>query len=132
MAKNRVFVTDSVLQSSVALTVEALKRRAKKHGVFSYIGPHETLGIITEEYQELIGAIHDNNREETKSELIDIAVSCIFGLASLNQQDIDGENSDKIDPNDKSNPSIALMLDQIEKDYQNIFNGKNSTKSAPV
>lgn len=132
MAKNRVFVTDSVLQSSVALTVEALKRRMKKHGVYSAIGPHETLGIITEEYQELIGAIHDNNREETKSELIDIAVSCIFGLASLNQQDIDGEGAGEIDPNDKSNPSIKLMIEQIERDYENYINGKPVAKSAPV
>ena len=127
MAKNRVLVTDSVLQSSVALTVETLKRRLSKHGVFSAIGPHETLGIITEEYQELIGAIRGNNREETKQELIDIAVSCIFGLASMNQQDIDGEKAEGIDPKDSSNPSIKLMLEQIERDYQNFVNGKKST-----
>lgn len=121
MPKERIFVTESVLKSSVALTVEYLKRRLEKHGVYSCIGPHETLGIITEEYQELIAAIHDNDRPNTKQELIDIAVSCIFGLASMNQQDIDGNNKPE-NPNPQKSPSLKLLEDEIERDYQNLIN----------
>lgn len=121
MPNERVFVSQSVLQSAVALTVEYLKRRLEKHGVYSSIGPHETLGIITEEYQELIGAIHGNNREETKRELIDIAVSCIFGLASLNQQDIDKDNPPKAPENPEAAKSLNLVLEEIEKDYDKLF-----------
>lgn len=121
MANERIFVSQSVLQSAVALTVEYLKRRMEKHGVYSCIGPHETLGIITEEYQELIGAIHANDREETKKELIDIAVSCIFGLASLNQQDIDKNNPPKEPENPEAANSLNLVMNEIEKDYAKLF-----------
>ena len=41
---------------------------------------HEALGIITEEYYELIEAIKNNNDVATRSELIDIAVAAIFGI----------------------------------------------------
>ncbi len=122
--KERIFVSDSVLSSAVAITVEALKFRTKKHGVYSYIGPHEALGIITEEYQELIAAVHNNDRKNTKAELIDIAVACIFGLASMNQQDIDGSSEKKPEDLGPENPSIKLMLEQIERDYANHFNSK--------
>lgn len=122
--KNRIFVNDSVLSSAVALTVESLKRRTEKHGVFSYIGPHEALGIITEEYQELIAAVHGNNRVQTKAELIDIAVACIFALASLNQQDIDGAQGDEsnlTDPDSPDNPSLKMVMEQMDKDYAKYF-----------
>ncbi len=131
--KSRIFVKDTVIQGAVAITVEKLKDRLKKHGVYSMMGPHEILGIVTEEYQELITATHQNLRQEVKSELVDIAVACIFGLASLNQQDIDGTMEEKEqDPNDPSNPSIKMMIEEmieeIERGYANLFNQTKASK----
>ena len=50
----------------------------------SWIGPHETLGKITEEYHELIEAIHRNHTEHTREELIDIAICALKGIVSMN------------------------------------------------
>lgn len=124
MGNNRIFVRDTVISSAVAITVEKLKDRLKKHGVYSFMGPHEILGVVTEEYQELITATHQNLRHEVKAELVDIAVACIFGLASLNQQDIDGEKVEENsnDPNNPENPSIKMMIEEIERGYANLFN----------
>lgn len=123
--RERVFVKDTVLQGAVALTVQKLKKRLEKHGVYSMMGPHEILGVVTEEYQELITAAHQNLRLDVKAELIDIAVACIFGVASLNQQDIDGNINDESnikDPNNPENPSFKILLEEVERGYANIFN----------
>ena len=60
-----------------------LGERLKQHGPGSFIGPHEILGIITEEYDELIDAVRDNDYGQVEKELVDIAVGCLFGVASL-------------------------------------------------
>lgn len=60
-----------------------LEQRLQQHGPGSYIGPHEGLGILTEEYDELIDAVRSNDRAQVEKELIDIAVGALFGVASL-------------------------------------------------
>lgn len=60
-----------------------LGQRLEQHGRGSFIGPHETLGILTEEYAELIEAVRSNDYKQVERELIDIAVGCLFGVASL-------------------------------------------------
>ena len=50
---------------------------------------HEVLGFITEEYMELIDAVRKNNVREIKSELIDIAVACVFGVACIDAGTMD-------------------------------------------
>lgn len=59
-----------------------VSERLKQHGPSIYASPHETLGIITEEYHELIDAVQLNDRGALTRELIDIAVAAILGLAS--------------------------------------------------
>ena len=60
-----------------------IKTRIERHGDDAYAGPHEALGHATEEYHELIEAVHDNDRAAVKAELIDLAVACVIGVASL-------------------------------------------------
>ena len=59
-----------------------LDRRLRKHGAGIYASHHETLGIIAEEYQELIEAITSNDPSEVRKELFDVAVAALFGIVS--------------------------------------------------
>jgi hypothetical protein len=62
---------------------QMLEYRLRKHGPGAYAGPHEILGILEEEFLELKEAIVANDGTQTCAELVDIAVGCIFGVASL-------------------------------------------------
>ena len=62
-----------------------LGKRLEKHGPLSYASTHETYGIVAEEVDELLEAIRLKEPERTarvESELEDIAVAAMFGLAS--------------------------------------------------
>lgn len=52
-------------------------------GLAAFASIHEILGIVTEEYGELIDAIHKNSKELTREELLDIVVACVFGVACI-------------------------------------------------
>lgn len=50
-----------------------------------YSSAQEILGILTEEYSEVLDAIHQNNLSEFQGELLDIAAACIYALACGNK-----------------------------------------------
>lgn len=60
---------------------DKIEYRMTQKGPQSYASVHEALGIITEEYKELIDAVQSNNREHVMAELLDVAVGCIFAIA---------------------------------------------------
>jgi NTP pyrophosphatase (non-canonical NTP hydrolase) len=66
-------------------TSEELKK--KGYGTFSSI--YEILGCITEEYLEVIEAIHKNSHEDLKEELLDVATACQFAIACINNKTLD-------------------------------------------
>jgi NTP pyrophosphatase (non-canonical NTP hydrolase) len=70
------------------LTIQLLKTLQKK-GYGTFASSHEILGVLKEEFDEFADAIHSNNREELKKELMDIAVVCVFGYVCLKEDAID-------------------------------------------
>lgn len=60
-----------------------LVKAIKKHGSDVALSAHETLGDVTEEFHELIDAVRSNKLKDIKDELLDVAVACIYGLASI-------------------------------------------------
>lgn len=58
-----------------------LKYRIAQKGNHSYASVHEAYGLIAEEVKELLDAVQSNNREEVMSEMMDIAVGCIYAIA---------------------------------------------------
>jgi NTP pyrophosphatase (non-canonical NTP hydrolase) len=60
---------------------EKIKYRLKEKGKRTFASNHEILGIITEEYYELIEAVKNNDDNKIHDELLDIAVGCILGMA---------------------------------------------------
>ena len=53
----------------------------------SFISTHEILGVVTEEYFELVEAIKTNDTREIRLELLDVIVSSLFGLACIEQDE---------------------------------------------
>ena len=60
-----------------------LNKRLHQKGSGVFASPHEALGIITEEYFELIEAVKSNEDARVLDELADIAVGCLIGMASI-------------------------------------------------
>jgi hypothetical protein len=58
-------------------------------GYHSFSSIHEILGVVDEEHHELKDAVKHNNHEEIKQELLDIAVGCIWGVVSINENALD-------------------------------------------
>lgn len=58
--------------------------RLDQKGPHSMGSSHEILGIVTEEYWELIEKVKENaHDEDLVQELLDIAIACMFGVASI-------------------------------------------------
>lgn len=75
-------LSDAVLLKAVEAMTVAMGRKIERHGRGAYMGNHEALGIITEEYYELIGAVQSNDPVNIAEETMDVAVGCLFALAS--------------------------------------------------
>ena len=88
---HRVDVEQEKIDVATQNVLNMLDYRLGQNGRGSYIGPHETLGMVTEEYDELKDAVRSNDPQEVEKELIDIAVACIFGIASRYQNAKAGE-----------------------------------------
>jgi len=83
---NRENVSPICVETAIDGIMNSLDRSRLKHGTHEYASVHETLGIVAEEYYELIEAIKSGNKQDIISELEDIAVGCLWGIASLKQQ----------------------------------------------
>lgn len=61
------------------LTVKIIEK-----GSGAFVSTHEIYGVIAEEFEkELLDALHANNRKQFVRELLDVAASAIYGLASF-------------------------------------------------
>ncbi len=70
-------IEDAVLEVRRVVNV-----RIRQKGDGAYAGPHETFGIVHEEYRELDDAMRTNSWGNFREELADVAVACIIGMAS--------------------------------------------------
>ena len=80
---DRPEMTDAGIQTVIDVLKSMVNYRLSQKGRGIYVSSHECLGVITEEYKELIDAVQSNDTEQFDKELIDVAVACIFSLVSL-------------------------------------------------
>ncbi len=66
------------VDAALARLKNAILRQMVLKGSTAFDSPHEGLGVITEEYHELIQAIHDNNSVATAKESLDLAVAAVW------------------------------------------------------
>lgn len=80
---DRPSVEQIIIESAICDVRHAIQRAVDNHGRGACASTHETLGIVTEEYYELIKAVHHGPESGVESELLDIAAACVFGIASI-------------------------------------------------
>ena len=76
-------IKNDEIVKSISLIKEKIEMRLLQKQRGSYIGNHETYGILAEEFNELLDALQANDNEEFYYELLDIAVGAILGMASM-------------------------------------------------
>ncbi len=81
-------LTPDQQDAALELVRDLYRKRMKEKGVHSFASIHEILGILAEEHNlELLKAVHENDHAQVRKELLDIAVACVHGIASLEYVD---------------------------------------------
>lgn len=83
MTDFRVQATDAEIEEALQAVKSALLRRMGKHGRGYFIGKMEGLGVVTEEYQELIQACRGATPQYIRDEAMDVVVGALWVYASL-------------------------------------------------
>jgi len=78
-------ITDGALEAAFARLQEQLDESMVKHGSGTFVSAHESLGVLTEEFHELVEAVRANDAEAVLHELGDIALVAVFAMASIEQ-----------------------------------------------
>jgi len=79
----RLKISEQQVSDATGLVRSWLSKRLKEKGYGAFVSRHEILGFLTEEYTEVVEAVHSKPTEDLQGELIDIAVGCIFGIACI-------------------------------------------------
>ena len=89
MAIDRRQVSDDEIDNAISELRTHIRQRIEKHGNGALVGRHETMGIVTEEYHELVDALrHDSSPEAFIGELFDVAIACVFGIVSTDNKHV--------------------------------------------
>ncbi|SRR5579871_751073 len=80
---HRIPVQDTELASSMRMLTERLSQRIAQKGRGCFISDLEIQGSVDQEVREFKDAVHAKNRKNEVEELMDLAVGCVFGVASL-------------------------------------------------
>lgn len=86
---HRQRITEEQLEGARNVIRDWLRHRLDEKGCGALLSRHEILGVITEEYIELIEAVKFKSLTEVKAELRDMAVGCIFGIACIDAKAVD-------------------------------------------
>jgi len=90
MANHRQQLTQYDLEIAMASLQDKLSFRVQQKGMGTMASCHEIYGIIAEENMEFLEAIQENQTAYNKvEELLDIAVACVFGIASIKSNGVD-------------------------------------------
>jgi len=79
----RTQLSDKAVEVAIKMLETKLYDRLAQKGWDSWVSSHEILGLATEEYAELIEAVHSNNLVTVTQECLDLAVVCVFAVACL-------------------------------------------------
>jgi hypothetical protein len=77
------------INAAFEVTRKAMTQRLLEKGYGTFTSTHEALGVITEEYHELIEAIQLGKSESIYYEFVDVAVGAIFSLACMRTGSMD-------------------------------------------
>ncbi len=82
-------ITDREIEAGFKFLNRRYERARKKKGRAAFASIHEILGKVTEEYTEMVEAVHKGDKRETELELADIAIACLWGIVSIRAKKVD-------------------------------------------
>lgn len=92
----RPSVPQEELDAACVAVEQGLFERIQRHGDGTLASRHELLGVLTEEFHEVIDAIHRKDSitrqpdaQAIREELIDVAVTCLFGIACIDNKSLE-------------------------------------------
>ena len=89
---HRKKIPTTLVSDTVSQLQHRIYLKVKEFGNHAYASRHEILGQLQEEFAELTEAVQkDKSKDkiEIRSELMDIAVGCIWGVLSIDTKSID-------------------------------------------
>ena len=87
--RKRVGIPAVYLETANKDVFDVLTYRLLQKGNGSLASSHEILGILTEEFHELVDAVKSNDPINVRRELIDIAVGCLLGIGCIDAGTLD-------------------------------------------
>jgi len=81
MKGERIPISEDRVAEAVKLLSSKIQDRLDEKGSHSYASSHECLGIIAEEYHELVESVRSNRLDDFEKECLDLAVACVFAIA---------------------------------------------------
>lgn len=86
----RKLITNSGYTDSAMKDIrDALEMRLEEKGYGTYASSHEISGVMDEEIDEMKEAVHENDQQHLRKELVDIAVGAIWGIVSIDAEGLD-------------------------------------------
>jgi hypothetical protein len=82
-------ITPEQLAKSCGQVLQRLDERLVEKGMGTWLSRHEIQGFTTEEYHELIDAVHKGSLQDVRSELVDMAVGCLFAVTCIDSETLD-------------------------------------------
>jgi len=82
-------VTPRLINETHKKIYEEWIRRLQEKGPHICASSHEILGIVTEEFYELVDTVKSNDIDNVEKELTDVAVACLHGIASIKSNGMD-------------------------------------------
>ncbi len=87
---NRQIITNEQIDNVISFDfIDHFNKVVDKKGKGSFASSHEILGVLQEEYHEALTAVKENDIENLKHELFDVAVTALFGVACINSKTLD-------------------------------------------
>ncbi len=86
---SRPTVNIDATSGAIDFIVSELERRLEQKGRGAFASRHELLGIVSEEYKEVVDAVHAGDLVLLRMELADLAVACAFGIACIDTRSLD-------------------------------------------
>jgi len=89
---DRPEITADDVNAAITHLQRVMAKALNKQGTGGFISRHEILGALTEEFKEVVDAVHCKSLDKVAVELFDVAVVCVFGAACIIEGKIEDGN----------------------------------------
>lgn len=85
----REALTEIDVQNLIRTADSEYRKELNKKGPGVFVSTHEIRGAVDEEIDEMHDAVQDNDHVKLRSELVDIMVAAMHGIASIDKGKMD-------------------------------------------